>query len=91
VTIPLSGGSLNNGARRIITNAYNDANDIEGPLEGRKVAAKLLLTTPEFHSTHIISPKSSRRPEYKTPPPSSEPYKAVIFLMLDEGADYHSK
>lgn len=87
----LTGGRISARSRQALVEAYNAARNDGGNLEGRKYAVKLLLTLPEFHTTNLVNAKVIKRPDYETPSPSSKPYKAVIFLMLDGGADSHSK
>jgi hypothetical protein len=87
----LTAGRLSDRSRTALVDAYNSASNAEGALEGRKFITKLLITTPEFHTTNIVNTKVTNRPNYETPSASTNPYKAVIFLMLDGGADSHSK
>lgn len=87
----LNGGRLSNGSRQALVDAYNAARNVGGNFEGWKYAVKLFITLPEFHTTNIVNTKVIKRPDYETPAPSNKPYKAVIFLMLDGGADSHSK
>lgn len=84
----LTGGRLNQNAKDYITSSFNAAG---GGTKGRKVAMKLIVTTPEFHTTQVVHAKTDNRPEYETPNGSGKPYKAVVFLMLDGGADSYSK
>ena len=88
LAILLTGGRLNTNARSIIVNAFNAAGN---NANGRKIAAKLIATTPEFHSTNVADAKTTGRPNYDVPSASNKAYKAVIFLMMDGGADSYSK
>jgi hypothetical protein len=87
----LTAGRLSDRSRAALVDAYNTATNTASALEGRKYTTKLLITSPEFHTTNIVNPKVSNRPDYETPSPSNNAYKAVIFLMLDGGVDSHSK
>jgi len=88
LAILLTAGRLNNNARSVIVNASNAAGN---NANGRKIAAKLMAATPEFHSTNVADAKTSQRPNYDVPSASNKAYKAVIFLMMDGGADSYSK
>ena len=84
----LTAGRLNTNARNSIISSYNDAG---GGSDGLKIAQKLIAATPEYHSTNnIVDTKSIARPAPPDPTPSTKPYKAVVFLMFDGGADSHN-
>jgi len=88
LAVLLTAGRLNNNARSVIVSAFNAAGNNEN---GRKIAAKLMATTPEFHTTNVADATTSSRPDYDIPSASIRPYKAVVFLFLDGGADSYSK
>jgi uncharacterized protein (DUF1501 family) len=50
-------------------------------------AQQLMAFTPEFHSTNVARKTGETRPELEAPPPSTKPYKAVVYLLLDGGMD----
>lgn len=82
----LTGGRLNNEAKTMIVNAYEEA----APGEKLKVAQKLFTATPEFHSYGLFEATDQARPEVLQSPPSEKQYKAIIFLRLDGGADSYN-
>jgi uncharacterized protein (DUF1501 family)/uncharacterized protein (DUF1800 family) len=55
--------------------------------DGIRIAQKVLVTTPEFHSTGVVRPRSGTRKEMELKPPSESRYKAIVFVMLDGGMD----
>lgn len=55
--------------------------------EGLKNIQKMITTTPEFHSTGLVSESDNLRPTRTSPVQSEEPYKAVVFFSLAGGAD----
>jgi uncharacterized protein (DUF1501 family) len=50
-------------------------------------AQQLIVASPEFHATGLVRKSGERRPEPSALPASSEPYKAVIYLLLSGGVD----
>lgn len=80
----LTGGRLHDAAKNVIISAYDSA-----PADDKlKVAQKLIISTPEFHSNSgIFDSQATTRPDVVMPPSSGEPYKAIVFLNLDGGAD----
>jgi uncharacterized protein (DUF1501 family) len=48
---------------------------------------QLLVTTPEFNSNAISESTEDERPQPEEVQPSDEPYKAVVYLMLEGGCD----
>ncbi|KAI2490759.1 Protein of unknown function (DUF1501) [Fragilaria crotonensis] len=50
-------------------------------------AQQLIALAPEFHSTNIARKSGVTRPEPESPTPSTKPYKAVVYLLLDGGMD----
>jgi uncharacterized protein (DUF1501 family) len=50
---------------------------------------KLIVTTPEYHSTRVTTPLKLR-PNMIVPQPSGTPYKAIIFVNLEGGMDSYN-
>ena len=48
---------------------------------------QLIALTPEFHSTNIVRASGGIRPKLTSPPASTKPYKAVVYVLLDGGMD----
>ena len=87
LSLLLTGGRLssNSVSRSIIINAYNTAGNNEDALS---LAQKLIISTPEFHTTNVMYTSSSTvRPEIEPPQLQSNRYKAVLFIELEGGAD----
>ena len=83
----LSGGRLNSHTKTIITNAYNEEQSNNGADNALKVAQKLLISTPEFHSTNVFESINVARTEPPLPQPSETSYKAIVYLNLEGGLD----
>jgi len=49
----LTSGRLNNESNQMILNAYNNAGSA---VDGLMVAQKMILTTPEFHTSSLLKP-----------------------------------
>jgi len=82
----LTSGRLSAASRSLITNEYQSAATAE---DGLRSAQKLIATTPEFHSTRVVTPVKVR-PNMVTPTPSGNGYKAVVFVMLGGGMDSYN-
>jgi len=81
----LTAGRLSLERREIIKNAVNG--ELNPSLAIRKVQ-QIMVFAPEFHVTNLVHlSSSSLRPNIEKPPPSSRPYKALVYLMLDGGVD----
>ncbi len=85
----LTGGRLSDNSRASIEGAYSSTlassnNDVEKAL---RMAQKLIVASPEFHSTGVFKPLSQARPTPELPSPSNNGYKAVVFVNLDGGLD----
>ena len=83
----LTRGKLNQSAKTVIKNAYDAESSANGADSALRYATKLILTTPEFHGTNAMSEKGEDRPDPPNPVPSSNPYKAIVFLNLHGGMD----
>ena len=82
----LTAGRLNTASRTIIQAAYSQELSDADAASALRLAQKLIITTPEFHSTNIVKPKLGQlRPEPEVPQPSIKPYKAVVFVNLNGG------
>jgi uncharacterized protein (DUF1501 family) len=74
----LTGGRLNAASRNLIKESAS-----------LSTALKLIVTTPEFHSTRVVTPLKMR-PNMVIPQPSGTPYKAVVFVNLEGGMDSYN-
>lgn len=50
-------------------------------------AQQLMAVTPEFHSTNIARKSGETRAKPEATPPSTKPYKAVVYVLLTGGMD----
>jgi uncharacterized protein (DUF1501 family) len=87
LAILLTGGRLNPDARSVIKNAYSNERDSN---KGLQLAQKLMVTTPEFHTSSVFDTSTSLRPDPDPTPPSDKQYKALVYVMLDGGADSYN-
>jgi uncharacterized protein (DUF1501 family) len=80
----LTAGRLSTSSRKLIT-------IVVAAEPNRKMAVmkaqQLIALAPEFHSTNIAQKSGATRPELESPTPSTKPYKAVVYLLLDGGMD----
>jgi uncharacterized protein (DUF1501 family) len=80
----LTAGRLGTSSRRLITT-------VVAAEPNRKMAVmkaqQLIALAPEFHSTNIARMSGATRPKPESPPPSTKPYKAVVYVLLDGGMD----
>jgi hypothetical protein len=90
ISLLLTGGRLNSITKAVITEAYNKALNDNGAVDAVKAAQKLVLATPEYHSTNVFESINSPRPESPLPQPSAKPYKAIVYLNLDGGLDSYN-
>ena len=85
----LTAGRLNTASRTIIQDAYSQELGDTDADSALRLAQKLIITTPEFHSTNVVKPKGKLRPEPEVPQPSTKQYKAVVFVNLNGGKCMH--
>eukprot|EP00615_Pteridomonas_danica_P005739 CAMPEP_0114339626 /NCGR_PEP_ID=MMETSP0101-20121206/7849_1 /TAXON_ID=38822 ORGANISM="Pteridomonas danica, Strain PT" /NCGR_SAMPLE_ID=MMETSP0101 /ASSEMBLY_ACC=CAM_ASM_000211 /LENGTH=1907 /DNA_ID=CAMNT_0001472645 /DNA_START=590 /DNA_END=6313 /DNA_ORIENTATION=- len=90
----LTGGRLNEKGYEVIEYAYDTVLDGEGysPYDNLQAAQKLMMMSPEFHSTNMNILKSDEDGnrndvENNTSTNDIKPYKAVIYLYLDGAMD----
>jgi uncharacterized protein (DUF1501 family) len=53
-------------------------------------AQQLIVLSPEFHATNTVRQTGVLRPEPQAPVPSSNPYKAIVYILLDGGMDSYN-
>ncbi len=83
----LTGGRLNANSRAAIEATYSSTKASDGTAKALKMAQKLIINTPEFHSTSVFRPLGEARPEPAQPPEPTNPYKALVYVNLDGGLD----
>jgi uncharacterized protein (DUF1501 family) len=85
----ITSGRLSPENREIIANAYEDVGGATNAATALRVAQELISTAPEFHSTSLnrkITPAQPRQVS-PDPTPSTEPYKAIVYVHLFGGMD----
>ena len=82
----LTAGRMESPSLDLVKDISNDGSDIAAKL---RIAQQLIVSSPEFHSTNLVS-KSGSRPSYSLPTPSTKPYKAIVYFFLEGGADTYN-
>jgi len=84
----LTSGRLGIDNRQIVQAAFESAVE-NGSSMGAALALaqQLIATTPEFHTTNVVTKSFEERPEPETPPDNGMDYKAVIYLVFAGGVD----
>ena len=54
-----------------------------------KIVEQLMITTPEFHTTSVVT-RESQRPRPAPPIPSDKKHKAIVFFFMNGGADSYN-
>ncbi len=83
----LTGGRLSIASRSHFASEYSSMLDSNGEVQALRLAQKLVISTPEFHSTNSVRSKGDARMEAPDPQPSENDYKAIVFLNLNGGMD----
>lgn len=83
----MTGGRLSNIARATLESAYNEELTAGGSVKALRMLQKLILTTPEFHTTSVFNEIEESRPEPPRPDPPTNPYKALVYVNLNGGMD----
>jgi len=83
----LTAGRLSPGSRRIVREAYDVEFIAANAASALRLAQKLVISTPEYHSTNTVKRKEQLRPDPEIPVPSQNEYKAIIILNLNGGMD----
>ena len=86
----MTSGRLNAERLQLLEQAYEATNSTEGHDRASIKVQQLILTTPEFHTTGRATPNDLNRTEPTIPAPSTNQYKAVVFLMLKGGCDSYN-
>jgi uncharacterized protein (DUF1501 family)/uncharacterized protein (DUF1800 family) len=80
----MTAGRLSAAHRDRIREAYDNAGSAN---DGLRLAQQLIMTTSEFHSSNTVKSAGVNRDRFVFPPPSSKPYRAVVFVMFAGGCD----
>ncbi len=82
----LTGGRLSSASRSSFASEYSSMLGSKGEVHALRLAQKLVISTPEFHSTNSIRMGNARQ-EVPDPQPSENEYKAIVFINLNGGMD----
>lgn len=84
-------GRLSASSRTTIAAAYDAAIAAgKGTTEAVVNVQQLIVTTPEFHTNGLTSATGQFRPEPAPQTPTTNPYKGVIYVMLEGGYDSYN-
>jgi hypothetical protein len=87
----LTSGRLTNEKRQFMLDAYNFALEQGKTAYGAMInVQQLIVTTPEFQTTNTPVNTGQARAPPQSAPPTSFPYKNVVFFMLSGGADSYN-
>ena len=87
LAILLTGGRMSATSRASLVAAYASEADQSNAAGALRLLQKLMITSPEFHSTNIFHSTDQLRPVPDAPVQSDEPYKAIVFFNLNGGMD----
>ena len=83
----LTSGRLSRESRKTIISIIANENNFTNRI---RLAQKLIAASQTFHTTSLVQPLLSNKPEFQLPLPSGKPYKAVIFVNLAGGLDSYN-
>ena len=83
----LTAGRLTASSRTVLEATYDEVLQSGVEENALKTIQKLIVTTPEFHSTGVFKSINEARPEPPQPDPPSNPYKAIVYINLNGGLD----
>jgi hypothetical protein len=83
----LTSGRLSSDKRTILKQVYDEAFNRGAPAEALINVEQLIVLTPEFNTNGLSQNTGSVIPEDAPTQPSTTPYKAVIYIMLEGGYD----
>ena len=84
----LTAGRLNSRSRSYIISRYAEKLAQEGATEALRHAQELFTFTSEFHATNLHEPQDHVLRTFRPPTPSQgRPYKALVYVFLNGGAD----
>lgn len=86
----LTSGRLSHDKKAKLVQIYDEAMERDAVQEALINVQQAMLTTPEFHTNALSDNTGPVLPEDDPVEPSSTPYKAVIYVMLDGGVDSHN-
>ena len=87
----LTSGRLSESSRLMIEQYYNETiGQGKSEMEAIINVQQLIATTPEFHTNGLSHKTGQNRVEPTNPAPTSEPYKAVVYVMLSGGYDSYN-
>ena len=84
----LTAGRLSSHSKALMVQAY--AAEEAGGGEPLTLLESLLLAAPEFHATNHLAPTAEARQEAAAVASQDRPYKAIVVLFLNGGADTYN-
>lgn len=87
LNLMMATGRLNSNSKLIIKAAYERELAAHGATAALQAAQELMLFTSEFHATNIVQQRDVSRTPLLETPSQSRPYRAVVYLYLNGGAD----
>jgi len=87
----LTSGRLSDESRQLMLDVYNQTMNLgKGPYEAMINVQQLMVATPEFQTTNTPKTTGQSRTLHQPPPPTTFPYKNIIYVMLSGGADSYN-
>jgi hypothetical protein len=80
----LTGGRLADSTKLELKKTYDDESNKDKAL---RMVLKLMLMTPEFHTTNVYKSIDEARTEPPAPEDATKAYKALVYVNLDGGVD----
>jgi hypothetical protein len=87
LSLLLTSGRMSPSNREIIGQLFEEEVDIEKAL---RLAQELIIMTPEFHTTGIVTKNGETRGEIPAATKTCKRHKAVIHIMLKGGCDSYN-
>ena len=84
----LTAGRLSDRSKALMVQAYTA--EEAGGGEPLQLLESLLLAAPEFHATNHLAPTAEARQEAAAVASQDRPYKAIVVLFLNGGADTYN-
>ena len=85
----LAPGRISPSTRAVLTDALTKRT-VDGDAGALKQALKLISMAPEFHSSNKLNAKASDRKGADVVESQNRPYKAIVVVMLNGGADSYN-
>ena len=87
LSLLLTSGRMSPTSREIVGQIFEEEDDAEKAL---RLAQQLIIMTPEFHTTGIVTQNGETRGEIPTATKTCKRHKAVVHIMLKGGCDSYN-